>query len=226
MTSRPDIVLASATQTYRPGPLGWVEEFLQPQPWMQDAACSDVDPEVFFPTTFKKLGVTDAAVRVCGTCPVRRDCLAYAVERDEREGIWGGTTPRQRRHDIEFAERSAERNWDAMLTALEPSHVRTEAARPDASAERSSRRSEAGAANNARRSRRAAEMTVPVLRVVLERRGDAMPERMRAVVQLRIEHPDASLSELGRLTDPPTSKDAVASLIRRALANAPRGVPA
>lgn len=42
---------------------------------------------------------THAARLICATCPIRLACLAHALERAEWEdhGVWGGTTPRQRR---------------------------------------------------------------------------------------------------------------------------------
>jgi len=37
------------------------------------------------------------ALAVCGGCKVRRECLAYALDHDESAGVWGGTTPDDRR---------------------------------------------------------------------------------------------------------------------------------
>lgn len=54
-------------------------------------ACVDEDPEVFFDDT-----LTGLARAVCGRCPVREQCLAWALRHGEREGVWGGLTPRQR----------------------------------------------------------------------------------------------------------------------------------
>ncbi len=36
------------------------------------------------------------AKAVCRACPVRRECLDWAVEANERAGVWGGTTPDER----------------------------------------------------------------------------------------------------------------------------------
>jgi WhiB family redox-sensing transcriptional regulator len=49
---------------------------------------------VFFP---EKGGSTREAKRICGECPVRAECLEYALEEDERFGIWGGMSERERR---------------------------------------------------------------------------------------------------------------------------------
>ena len=41
---------------------------------------------------------TREAKAVCRNCPVWAECLGYALERDEAFGIWGGLSPRERRH--------------------------------------------------------------------------------------------------------------------------------
>jgi WhiB family redox-sensing transcriptional regulator len=68
--------------------------------WMGDGLCAQVDPERFFP---EKGGSTREAKRICGSCPVREKCLAYAVENGERFGIWGGASERERRKLIKAA---------------------------------------------------------------------------------------------------------------------------
>lgn len=54
----------------------------------------------WFPSSYQFHGRPISAVEqtreVCRACPVQDRCLAYALERNEREGIWGGTTPSQR----------------------------------------------------------------------------------------------------------------------------------
>ena len=62
--------------------------------WQDEALCAQTDPEAFFP---EKGGSTREAKRVCQTCPVRAQCLEYALEHDERFGIWGGLSERERR---------------------------------------------------------------------------------------------------------------------------------
>lgn len=62
--------------------------------WQADALCAQTDPEAFFP---EKGGSTRDAKRVCSECPVRDACLEYAMENDERFGIWGGLSERERR---------------------------------------------------------------------------------------------------------------------------------
>lgn len=62
--------------------------------WQDQALCAQTDPEAFFP---EKGGSTREAKRVCASCDVRSDCLEYALANDERFGIWGGMSERERR---------------------------------------------------------------------------------------------------------------------------------
>jgi WhiB family redox-sensing transcriptional regulator len=62
--------------------------------WQDRALCAQTDPESFFP---EKGGSTREAKRVCGSCEVRVECLEYALANDERFGIWGGLSERERR---------------------------------------------------------------------------------------------------------------------------------
>jgi hypothetical protein len=56
--------------------------------------CAQTDPEAFFP---EKGGSTREAKRICQGCEVRDACLEYALAHDERFGIWGGLSERERR---------------------------------------------------------------------------------------------------------------------------------
>ena len=62
--------------------------------WQERALCAQTDPEAFFP---EKGGSTREAKRVCLSCDVRSECLEYALAHDERFGIWGGLSERERR---------------------------------------------------------------------------------------------------------------------------------
>lgn len=62
--------------------------------WQERALCAQTDPEAFFP---EKGGSTREAKRVCLSCEVRSECLEYALAHDERFGIWGGLSERERR---------------------------------------------------------------------------------------------------------------------------------
>ena len=63
-------------------------------PWAPEAKCLQADPDTFFP---EKGGSTREAKRICAECPVRSECLEHALEHDERFGIWGGLSERERR---------------------------------------------------------------------------------------------------------------------------------
>jgi WhiB family transcriptional regulator, redox-sensing transcriptional regulator len=62
--------------------------------WQERALCAQTDPEAFFP---EKGGSTREAKKVCLSCEVRAECLEYALANDERFGIWGGLSERERR---------------------------------------------------------------------------------------------------------------------------------
>lgn len=83
------------------GPIDWSDPFDAtlgigdgPLAWQQDALCAQTDPEAFFP---EKGGSTREAKAVCQACQVRAECLEYALANDERFGIWGGLSERERR---------------------------------------------------------------------------------------------------------------------------------
>lgn len=62
--------------------------------WQDDAACAGLDPRLFFPEP--GVSVKDA-LAICATCPVKTECLDYAMSNVERFGIYGGTTAKQRK---------------------------------------------------------------------------------------------------------------------------------
>ncbi|KWX60327.1 transcription factor WhiB [Mycobacterium sp. NAZ190054] len=62
--------------------------------WQERALCAQTDPEAFFP---EKGGSTREAKRICQGCEVKDACLEYALANDERFGIWGGLSERERR---------------------------------------------------------------------------------------------------------------------------------
>jgi WhiB family redox-sensing transcriptional regulator len=62
--------------------------------WQERSLCAQTDPEAFFP---EKGGSTREAKKVCVGCEVRSECLEYALANDERFGIWGGLSERERR---------------------------------------------------------------------------------------------------------------------------------
>ena len=64
------------------------------QGWQERALCAETDPEAFFP---EKGGSTREAKKICTGCEVRAECLEFALINDERFGIWGGLSERERR---------------------------------------------------------------------------------------------------------------------------------
>ncbi len=62
--------------------------------WRKHAACQGIDPEVFYPVTDEE---AEEAKAICDQCVVREACLEHALAHREREGVWGGTTERERR---------------------------------------------------------------------------------------------------------------------------------
>jgi WhiB family redox-sensing transcriptional regulator len=61
--------------------------------------CRDEDPELFFPigTARPALAQVEPARAVCSGCPVRDDCLQWALSTGQAAGVWGGLTPDERR---------------------------------------------------------------------------------------------------------------------------------
>lgn len=62
--------------------------------WTEDALCAQTDPEIFFP---ERGGSTRKAKKVCFECVARADCLEWALNNDERHGVLGGKSERERR---------------------------------------------------------------------------------------------------------------------------------
>jgi WhiB family redox-sensing transcriptional regulator len=92
--SVPDDWFVEPVQLGIPGLRPLPPEDDNPLSWQEDALCSQTDPEAFFP---EKGGSTRDAKRVCTTCEVKAQCLEYALANDERFGIWGGLSERERR---------------------------------------------------------------------------------------------------------------------------------
>lgn len=66
---------------------------VQREPWMHAAACRGLNPELFHPQPGES---SDQAKAVCAGCPVRTECLDYAMAHYELFGVWGGTSQKQR----------------------------------------------------------------------------------------------------------------------------------
>jgi WhiB family redox-sensing transcriptional regulator len=86
---------ASAT----PGPVRFLDTLGEDKPkrWVASAACRGLNPDLFFVERGDTTGYREAKA-ICATCPVRADCLGYAMASPrEAFGIWGGTSEKQRR---------------------------------------------------------------------------------------------------------------------------------
>lgn len=79
--------------------------------WRHRAACRDEDPELFFPVSDMGPGAqqTARAKAVCARCPVRAQCLAYALDNGLDYGIFGGATERERRDLVRRQRQSGTR---------------------------------------------------------------------------------------------------------------------
>lgn len=75
--------------------------------------CAQTDPDIFFP---EKGGSTRDAKSVCRGCEVREMCLQYALANDEKFGIWGGLSERERRR--------LRRGLGPTFSAMEERHAR------------------------------------------------------------------------------------------------------
>lgn len=70
-------------------------ETVTPMAWADQALCAQVDQDLFFPDQGQP---TEPAKQVCSLCPVIAKCLAHALQRGERHGVWGGLSASQREY--------------------------------------------------------------------------------------------------------------------------------
>ena len=71
-----------------------MEVVSQDQDWRALGLCAKTDPDLFF-----AVGAIEhkQAKTICRSCPVRSDCLSFAMDSPIDHGIWGGLTERERR---------------------------------------------------------------------------------------------------------------------------------
>lgn len=86
--------------------------------WREGAACHDMDTEIFFPIglTGPAIEQTNLAKAICRECPVRLQCLEFALRTLQDHGVWGGHTEEERRV-IRRARRAAARRAAAQQRA-------------------------------------------------------------------------------------------------------------
>jgi WhiB family redox-sensing transcriptional regulator len=67
--------------------------------WRDEAACTEHDPEIFFPSgaTGPAWQELERAKAICRRCPVRVDCLQWALDTGQAAGVWGGLSENERR---------------------------------------------------------------------------------------------------------------------------------
>lgn len=85
---------------------------IDPPPFVREALCAQTDPEIFFP---EKGESSARAKRVCKLCPVRRECLLYAIENNEPYGVWGGYPTRERQR-LKWRHRRIVAEFDAVAS--------------------------------------------------------------------------------------------------------------
>lgn len=81
--------------------------------WEERAVCANFDPEIFFGTTARD---ERRAKGICGTCSVRRECLAAALQDGIDFGVWGGLNERERRSLRR--RHSGTGDWSALLAEV------------------------------------------------------------------------------------------------------------
>ena len=65
--------------------------------WMADAVCAQADPDAMYPQFWHQVATAKVA---CQSCPVRREGLDWAIDNEERHGVWGGMTPEERDAEV------------------------------------------------------------------------------------------------------------------------------
>ena len=72
--------------------------------FFDDAACQGVETSVFFPVSDTFAGDAKA---ICATCPVAEQCLEYAIESHQSDGVWGGLTGVERHRLVRRRQKAA-----------------------------------------------------------------------------------------------------------------------
>lgn len=79
---------------------------IQTPDWMEQAACRGYPTSWWFPGAGEDV---ERGKAICETCPVKTECLDYAVEHRIRVGIWGGTTATRRIRAWQDAQKAQQR---------------------------------------------------------------------------------------------------------------------
>ena len=79
--------------------MAWSQATWDGTHWRDEAACRDVDPQLFFPlgSSPEALEQLYRAKAICGACTVAQECLIFAVTTNQEYGVWGGLDEEERR---------------------------------------------------------------------------------------------------------------------------------
>jgi WhiB family redox-sensing transcriptional regulator len=79
--------------------MAWRQVTWDAEHWRIEAACQEVDPQLFFPVGASDEAVeqTEMAKSICSQCPVAQECLIFAVTTNQEYGVWGGLDEDERR---------------------------------------------------------------------------------------------------------------------------------
>lgn len=72
--------------------------YLESAPFDGTQSCKSLDPELFFPEDYNDRLSVNTAKAICQTCPLTTACLGYAMSDSSLDGVWGGTTPQDRKN--------------------------------------------------------------------------------------------------------------------------------
>jgi WhiB family redox-sensing transcriptional regulator len=84
--------------------------------WRSAAACQSCEPDLFFPLSSSGPAVEQIAraKEICARCPVRRECLAFALRTRQVHGVWGGLTEQERYPAWSHGESADDRRPDRL----------------------------------------------------------------------------------------------------------------
>ena len=76
--------------------MGLLTDLLATPDWQLRASCAGEDPELWWAEDPRDVARA-TAVTICHACPVQNECLEHAMSTPEREGVWGGLLPHERK---------------------------------------------------------------------------------------------------------------------------------
>ncbi|MGQ4488988.1 WhiB family transcriptional regulator [Streptomyces sp. SAS_281] len=94
--------------------------------WRKDAVCRTAEPDLLFVDG----AAQNRARALCTGCPVRTECLAYALDHRIEHGVWGGMMERERRGLLR--RRPLVTSWRTLLATARSEHNQLDRARKEA----------------------------------------------------------------------------------------------